>query len=128
MAALHALWGLGSSFPSRDRVQLADAVAGVEAMPPASACFVVAGALAASAALVAGAGGQDRLAFWARSAVAAALGLRGLAGVTGSTGLLVPWSPSANFQDRDRRRYGPFYLALSAAVALSMTARANAED
>lgn len=63
VAGLHILWGLGSSFPKDDRVQLADAVAGLEVMPPASACFVVAGSLAAGAALVAGVGGQHRLAW-----------------------------------------------------------------
>jgi hypothetical protein len=109
-------------------VQLADAVAGVEVMPPASACFVVAGALGASAALVAGAGGQHRLALWARLAVAAVLGVRGLAGVAGLTGSLVPWSPSANFQKLNRRRYGPLCLALCAAVILSTTVRATSGD
>lgn len=118
-AGLHVVWGMGSSFPCQDRVQLADSVAGTKVVPPASACFVVAGSLAASAAVVAGIGRQHRLAALARVAVAAALGMRGLTGVTGTTQLLVPWSPSTNFQELDRRRYGPLCLVLSAAIALS---------
>src|ERR1017187_5809147 len=54
VAALHAAWGGGKSFPFRDRERLADAIVGTAAVPPAPACYAVAGALTAAAALVQG--------------------------------------------------------------------------
>ena len=122
VAGLHALWGAGVAWPAGDRRQLADAVAGTEEMPPPGACFAVAGALSAAAVLVVGAGGQRRPVRLARAGVAVGLMARGVAGVTGATGLLVPWVPSAGFQARDRRWYGPLCLGLGSAVALSVTA------
>ena len=122
VAGLHALWGAGVAWPASDRRQLADAVAGTEEMPPPGACFAVAGALLAAAVLVAGAGGQRRPVRLARAGVAVGLLARGVAGVTGATGLLVPWAPSASFQARDRRWYGPLCLGLGSSVALSVTA------
>ena len=116
---MHAAWGLGSSFPKADRVQLADAVAGVEEMPSAAACFLVAGTLAAAAGVVAGLGRSYRVVRWARGGVAAALLVRGVVGVSGATVLLVPWTPSTDFQQLDRRRYGPLCLALATAIALT---------
>lgn len=119
IAGLHALWGGGSAWPATDRTALADAVAGTEEMPPASACYAVTGALLAAAALVAGAGNDNGLLRLGRRGVAAVLLLRGVIGVTGSTGLLVSWAPSAHFQTLDRRYYGPLCLALGSAVAAS---------
>jgi hypothetical protein len=121
VAGLHALWGAGAAWPASDRVQLADAVAGTEEMPPPGACFAVAGALLAAAVLVAGAAGQRRPVRLARSSVAVGLLVRGVLGVTGTTALLVPWAPSASFQARDRRWYGPLCLALGSSIALSAT-------
>jgi len=120
VAALHALWGTGSAWPAADRDRLAEAVAGTRDMPPPAACFVVAAALTTGAALVGGAGGDGRLARLARAGVAGGLLARGVAGVTGRTALLVPWTPSAGFQALDRRRYGPFCLAVGAAAATSL--------
>ena len=116
---MHAVWGVGSAWPAADRRQLADAVAGTEEMPSAGACFAVTGALLAAAALVAGAGNHNRLLRLGRRGVSAVLLLRGVIGVTGSTGVLVSWAPSAHFQALDRRYYGPLCLALGSAVALS---------
>lgn len=124
-AGLHALWDAGGTWPSSDRRQLADAVAGTEEVPSAAACFAVTGTLLAAAALVAGAGGQRPLARLARAGIAAGLLVRGTAGVTGATGLLVPWSPSPSFRALDRRWYGPLCLALGSSVALAMTADAR---
>lgn len=59
-------------------------------MPAAEACFGVAGALAAAAALVAGAGKQYRLMRVARAGIGAGLVSRGVMGVTIRTALLVP--------------------------------------
>ena len=52
LAVLHLAWGLGSAFPFRSRRELADAVVGSSRVPPPTACFAVAGALATGTALV----------------------------------------------------------------------------
>jgi hypothetical protein len=119
-SALHLSWGAGSSWPARDRRALADAAAGREEVPSALACFVVGGALAGAAAVVAGAGGRSTPARLARTAVATALIARGVTGVTGTTGRLAPWTPSARFVRLDRRRFGPLCLGIGAAVAASV--------
>lgn len=121
VAGLHALWGAGAAWPASDRGQLADAVAGTEEMPAPGACFAVAGALLAAAALVADGGDQRRPVRLARAGFAGGLLVRGVMGVTGTTGLLAPWAPSASFQARDRRWYGPLCLALGLSIALSAT-------
>ncbi|MBA3743331.1 MAG: DUF3995 domain-containing protein, partial [Sporichthya sp.] len=59
VAALHAAWGLGSPWPMATPAELADVAAGNDHVPDPAACFAVAGALTAAAALVAGAGGQS---------------------------------------------------------------------
>lgn len=119
VAGLHVLWGMGSAWPAADRSRLADAVAGTVEMPAAEACFGVAVALAAAAALVAGAGVQYRLLRVARAGIGAGLVSRGVMGVTGRTVLLVPWTPSRQFCDLDRRFYGPFCLALGGSILTS---------
>jgi hypothetical protein len=119
-SALHVAWGLGSSWPMRDRRALANEVAGSAEMPSPQACFVVGAVLAGAAAVVAGVGGDRPAARLARASVATGLIVRGLAGLTGRTGLLVSWTPSDHFSEVDRRRYGPLCLGTGAAVAASM--------
>lgn len=118
LAGLHALWGTGSAWPASDRRRLAAVIAGTDDVPPAAACFAVAGALSVAAALVAGVGGGS-LGRTGRAGVATVLLGRGLAGVTGQTRRLVPWSPSPRFVRLDRRAYGPLCLVLGAASARS---------
>ena len=45
IGALHVAWGLGSSFPFRDRAALADTVVGNDAVPGRRASLAVAGLL-----------------------------------------------------------------------------------
>jgi hypothetical protein len=54
IAGLHMAWGIGSSFPFHDRVELADAVVGTQEGPTPAACFAVAAALVVAGALVLG--------------------------------------------------------------------------
>lgn len=122
IAGLHVLWGAGAAWPVSDRGQLADAVAGTDEMPPPAACFAASGMLFTAAALTAGVGERRPLVRLARAGVAVGLLLRGVVGVTGATGLLVPWVPSTSFRARDRRWYGPLCLGLGSLVALSATA------
>lgn len=129
ISALHLAWGAGSSWPATDRRTLAEEIAGKTEMPPPHACFAVAGALAGAAAIVAGLGGERPLARFARGAVAATMLVRGVTGITGSTRLLVSWTPSDHFNALDKRRYGPLCLAIGSAVAASMiTARGAAGE
>jgi hypothetical protein len=114
VAALHAAWGAGKSFPFRDRQQLADAVVGTAAVPPAPACYAVAGALTAAAALVQGfPAGHPTLRRVGLLGVAVALGGRGVLGLTGRTDLVSPASNSARFRRLDRNLYSPLCLALA---------------
>jgi hypothetical protein len=126
LAGLHALWATGSSWPSSDRAALASTIAGTQPMPGTRECVQVAGALAVASGLVAGVGGDRRLARLGRAGVATVLLGRGLAGVSGNTHRLVPWVPDAEFVRRDRRYFGPLCLALGAVAALSVRTRSRA--
>ena len=114
LSGFHLAWGLGSSFPFRSRAELADAVVGTSAVPPPSACFAVAGALAAGAALVANVVPiAPTLRRSALRGVASVLGLRGALGLMGKTEMLAPGGSSERFVRLDRRIYAPLCLGLS---------------
>jgi len=121
-SVVHATWALGVSWPAADRRSLAESVAGTADMPGALACGVVSAALAAAAALTAGAGGDHPAAVLSRAAVAAALLARAGTGLGGRTGLLVPWTPSQHFVELDRRVYGPVCGVVGGLVALHLRA------
>ncbi len=114
LSALHLAWGLGSSIPFRSRDELADAVVGTSLVPPPRACFAVAGALAAGAALAVPvapiAPGVRRSAL---RVMAGVFGLRGALGLLGRTDVVSPGSNSERFLRLDRRLYAPLCLALS---------------
>ena len=114
LSALHFAWGLGSSVPFRTREELADAVVGTTAVPPAPACVAVAGALAAGAALVANAipvaSGLRRSAL---GVMACVFGLRGGLGLMGRTDMVSRGSHSERFLRLDRRVYAPLCVALA---------------
>ena len=124
ISGLHVAWGLESSFPSSDHESLADSVAGTTAVPDPPECFAVAASLLGAATLV-----MDVLPLNRRlrgagvSAVALVLGTRGVLGVLGRTGTIVPWTPSERFTKLDRRYYGPLCLALSAGALSSLKSR-----
>jgi hypothetical protein len=115
LAALHALWATGATWPARDRAKLADAVAGrpESGMPSAPACLVVAGLLATGALFVSGrparCPGVQRL---GSLGVAGVLTLRGLLGFAGRTEVVSPGSTSPRFRRLDRRYYSPLCLVL----------------
>jgi hypothetical protein len=115
-SALHAAWGTGSAWPATDRRELADLVAGTDEFPDRTACFVVSALLAGTAAVVATAPGGPR-GRAVRACIAGGFAVRGVAGLTGSTRWLVPWTPSRRFVDLDRRYYGPLCVAIGALVA-----------
>ncbi len=123
LSLLHLSWAVGSSWPAPDRHELAEVVAGRPELPGAAACVVVGGGLAVASLLVAGAGGDRPAARLARTAVAAGFLGRGVAGLTGTTGRLVRWSPSARFARLDRRYYGPLCVAIGLAAAQAASSR-----
>ena len=124
ISGLHVAWGLGSSFPSSDHLSLADTVAGTSAVPGAPECFAVAGSLLGAATLV-----MDVLPLNPRlrgvgvAGAALVLGARGVLGVLGRTGTIVPWTPSERFTNLDKRYYGPLCLALSAGALSSLKSK-----
>ena len=115
--AVHVGWAFGKSWPAGDRDRAASMFAGAGRVPGRAACLGVAALLGAAAAVTAGAGGAHPLARSARAGVAGVLLLRGVAGITGNTGRLVPWDPSEEFRKVDRRYYGPGCLAVAALAA-----------
>jgi hypothetical protein len=125
LAALHLSWAAGSSWPATDPAALADRMAGRADPPSSTACIVVGSGLGVAAALVSGAGGRAGPARVARAAVAAGFLARGLAGITGNTRLLVPWTPNERFVRLDRRYYGPLCLAVATSAALSAARRSS---
>jgi hypothetical protein len=115
-AAFHVLAGLRIPIPGVDPAVLADAVAGTSDVPPPAACFAVAAALGAGAALVAGVPARGRgLQTAGQAIVVLALGGRGVLGLAGRTALVAPGpTTSPRFQRWDRRLFTPLCLALSA--------------
>ncbi|WP_131764891.1 DUF3995 domain-containing protein [Candidatus Protofrankia californiensis] len=122
IGAVHAAWGLGSSWPMRTREELADAVVGNDETPGPEACFVMAGVAISAAALLAGAGGQGRGPRTARWMIAAGLAARGVLGGRAATRVLGLPDPSERFVRLDTIVYRPLCLTLAAASA---TAAAN---
>jgi hypothetical protein len=72
-----------------------------------------------AAGVVGGGGGDRPVARLARAGIAAGFLVRGVAGVTGNTRLLVGWTPAPRFVRLDRRYYGPLCLAIAATAARS---------
>jgi hypothetical protein len=122
LASLHVLWGLGSSWPAKDRTRLAELSAGTEQMPGSAECFAVAAAVSGAAATVA-LGSPTVLGPALRTGVAAVFLIRGVTGLTGRTALLVPWAPAEEFVRHDRRYYGPLCLGIGALVAIDLRSR-----
>ena len=121
VAALHALWGTGSTFPFAGREQLNDTVIGGRATPSPAACYGVAGLLAAASALVGGLPRpESRLRRAGVCTVAAVLGARAALGFAGRTEMASPGSTSEHFQEMDRRIYSPLCLALAIGAAASL--------
>jgi Protein of unknown function (DUF3995) len=121
IAALHAMWGRGSTFPFADRDRLNDTVVGQAATPSPAACYGVAGLLTAAGALVAG---LPRRESWVRragvSTVAIVLGTRAALGFSGRTDLVSPGSVSPGFKKIDKRVLSPLCLALALGAVSSL--------
>jgi hypothetical protein len=121
LAGLHVMWGLGSSFPFRNREELADSVIGTSDVPPLAACMGVAAALTLAAILVTGVAPLPKSVRRIALRIAATvLATRGLAGAFGRTSTLSPGSDSPTFQRLDRRIYAPLCLWLAAGVRRSI--------
>jgi hypothetical protein len=119
LAAMHANWARGSSWPASNERRLAERIIGGDEMPSASACLVVAALLAVGGSLVAGwPGSKPRLQRFGAAGVAATLAARGLAGATG----LMPLT-SETFLWWDRRLYSPLCLLLAALSAAGTVPR-----
>ena len=118
LAAMHANWARGSSWPAGDEETLARAIIGNDEMPSTGPCLAVAALLTLGGSLVAGwPRGKPRLQRVGAAGVATTLAARGIVGAAG----LIPLT-SETFLEWDRRLYSPlcFLLAvLSAAGAVS---------
>ncbi len=122
IGALHVAWGLGSSFPFRDRAALADTVVGSNAVPGRRSSFAVAGLLGLAAGLVADVlPVPSRLRRVGVGGVATVLATRAAFGFAGRTERLVPGSNSPRFVAADRRVFSPLCAALAAGAVVSAT-------
>jgi hypothetical protein len=127
IAVVHALWGIGSSFPAADRDALALLAIGQRQVPPPLACFVVAAGVAAMAALPSVAlgwvelprplVGLAKVGCWVAAAIFAA---RGGAGYLPAFERLFPLEP---FHTMNRVAYSPLCLLL--ALLFVVVARAR---
>jgi hypothetical protein len=121
IAALHAAWGRGSTFPFTSREQLNDTVIGRQATPSPAACYGVAGLLSVASALVAGLPAPtSTLRRVGVCTVAAVLGTRAALGFAGKTDLVSPGSVSPRFRQMDTRLLSPLCAALAIGAARSL--------
>lgn len=121
VAAVHANWAAGSSWPLPDRRRLAWTLVGSEEMPPAAACLAVTALLTMGAGLVAGFPKRaPRLGRLGAAGVVAVLAARG---VVGAVGLLPPQRVSEAYARWDRRLYSPLCLLLAGLCAAGISRR-----
>ena len=121
VAAVHANWAMGASWPLPDRRRLARTVVGSEEMPPAAASLAVATLLTAGAGLVAGSPtSAPRLGRFGAAGVVAVLAARGMAG---TVGLMPQQRASEEFARYDRRLYSPLCLLLAGLCAAGVARR-----
>jgi hypothetical protein len=122
IGALHVAWGLGSSFPFRDRAELADIVVGSDVVPGRRASLAVAAMLGIAAGLVADVlPVPPRLRRVGVAGVATVLASRAAFGFAGATERLVAGSNSPRFVSADRRVFAPLCAALAAGAVVSAT-------
>ena len=122
IGVLHVAWGLGSSFPFRDRAALADTVVGNDAVPGRRASLAVAGLLGLAAGLVADVlPVPPTLRRVGVVGVATVLASRAAFGFAGRTERLVAGSNSTRFVTADRRVFSPLCAALAAGALVSAT-------
>jgi len=100
-----------------NRSELADTIAGTQDVPGTAECLTVAAALGVSGLLVADAVPISApVRQVALACAASVLAIRGLAGLTGQTHRLVPWTPSPTFTAIDRKYYGSLCVALAVGI------------
>ncbi len=113
VAVIHALWGLGSTWPEAGEEALARSVVGDgrRCMPPAWQCFAVAGALAVIALwpFVMLGRGEVPWVLAGSFAIAGSLVVRGLAGFSPRWRGHFTDEP---FATRDKRYYSPYCLLM----------------
>ena len=118
-AAIHVVWAAGVTWPAADSGALARAVAGVNTLPSATACLVVAGLLVAGAALEELARRGHPAGRLGAAAVGSVLALRGLGGlVVSGAGLGAALTP---FPSLNLAIYSPLCLVLAWAAWRSVS-------
>jgi hypothetical protein len=121
IAAVHAYWGFGGLWPAQDERSLARTVvgsAGIERMPSAAACFLVAAVLSAASLLPLAAVGMLHPP-WSGNATLAGLACCSVVfagrGVMSFVPAMRRFGPEEPFATYDKRIYGPLCLTLGAA-------------
>jgi hypothetical protein len=122
VAAIHAVWATGSTWPTSSADELGDLVVGTRPMPGAIPCAAVAASLAVAAGATArsAGGGSGRVAtasHMVATVTAGALLLRGLGGAVAD--VLNLGNPAAPFRRWNRLLYNPLCVGLGLLVAVS---------
>ncbi len=127
VAALHAAWASGSTWPARNRQELAEAVVGNRnALPDRRATAAVAGIAGVAAVTTAGAFGESTALVRGRRLVGVAL--LGRAALGGDVALALLGMPPAGkrFLALDDRWYRPLCAVLGVAVLAGARRKRNA--
>ena len=117
VAALHAVWASGSSWPAKNQKKLGEAVVGQsKVLPDPAATAVVAAGAAGAGLLATGALGRGRLARLGLRLVGTVMLLRAILG--GDTALTVLGLPPAGktFQRLDQSYYRPFAAVMGVSL------------
>lgn len=118
VGVLHAVWAAGSTWPAKNRKQLAQATVGSNQNPDAQATAVVAVTAIAGGAVAAGALGESALPVAGRRIAGLALVARSALG--GDAALSVLGLPKANkrFVELDNQYYRPLCAVLGVALLI----------
>jgi len=118
-AALHGLWGAGSTWPTDSPDELADLVVGRRPMPGRAACFTVAvlltGAAVATAHATIGGGRSVRRSRTVATFASVALLARGLGGAVAEVAAI--GHPTPQFSRWNRLIYSPLCVVLGLLIA-----------
>lgn len=118
LGLLHVVWAAGSSWPAKDRKELALAVVGSKRVPDARATLVVAGGAFAGSKLVWGVVGESGFVVFLRRLLGLGLLARAaLGGEVAAAAIGLP-APGKRFTALDRQVYRPLCAVLGLAVLL----------
>lgn len=119
LSAVHLAWANGSTYPFKNRKELALKTTGQKQAPSPQGTAAVGGALAVGAALAAGAGSGNGLGRFLRRGLTLVFAARAVTGYRGTTLDSLGWKGNAEFVERDRRFFAPLCAVIAGGLLLS---------